>query len=65
MRRTGKYSAGDGIGPKMSTAHRLLQEACEGPSEALLFGNAKRSQIKECIRKARQAAALMEEVIGD
>jgi hypothetical protein len=27
VRRTGKYSAGDGIGPKMSTAHRLLQEA--------------------------------------
>lgn len=48
----------------LTHAHRLIMESAEGPSNALLFGKAKRSELSESLRKLRHAIDLIERVIN-
>ena len=48
---------------KLTTAHRYIMEAGEGPSMALIKGKASRSALDRSARKLRMALSLIEEVI--
>lgn len=63
MTRTGNFRSGEGPESKLVAAHRLICEACNGPSMALLKGKAKRPELQESIKKLRMAISLMEEVL--
>lgn len=48
----------------LTTAHRLIMQAAEGPSMALLRNKGNRSLLAASVKKLRAAADLIEGVIG-
>ena len=51
------------INHDLNAAHRLIMEAAEGPSEALLHGKASRAKLASSAAKLRHALQLIEGVL--
>ena len=52
------------VNQDLNVAHRLIMEAAEGPSEALLRGKASRGKLSSSATKLRHALELIEGVIN-
>lgn len=51
------------INHDLTVAHRLIMEASEGPSEALLRGKASRAKLSSSAAKLRHALQLIESAL--
>lgn len=50
------------IRAKLETAHRLIMQAAEGPSLAILRNKGNRALLKDSVVKLRAAADIIEEI---